>query len=334
MSLSFGMIGASSIGPEALLEPVARRDDVDVIRVAAVRAGAAERFASTWGVPRASCQYEDVVTDPDVDAVYIANAATDHASWAIAALGAGKHVLCEKPIAVSGSEARAIDRAASTAGRVVMEGFHYRFHPLFAAVRLLVTSQRFGPLVSVQSSVDGTRTYDPGSILHVNDLGGGSLLHNGVYAVHWSRLLFDAEPIAVSARQRQNPSGADSETMAVLQFSAGRSATVHCSFDRDDPVSITLTFSKGQAVVTGAIGPHRGHSLRTTPDVGPTEVTTVAGRTSFDYQLEEFLRRSRADSIARVNPTGGRGDDIVANLDVIDAIRLAASTGKVTKVGG
>jgi Predicted dehydrogenases and related proteins len=328
------MIGAASIGPEALLEPAARRHDVRVLRVAARRAGAADDYARAWNVPRASADYEDVLADRHVQAVYIANAASDHARWTMAALQAGKHVLCEKPIAVSGREARAIVDAAAATGRVVMKGFHYRFHPLFRALQQLVRTERFGGLVAVRSVVNGRRMYDPASILHVAALGGGSLLHNGVYAVHWSRLLFDAEPIAVRARQRRNASGADSETIAELQFPGGRKADVHCSFDRDDPVSVALTFPGAEVAVTGLIGPHHGHSLRIMPTAGPSEVTTVAGRSSFDYQLEEFLRRVGAEgAVDSADTTIGRGDDIAANSDVIDAIRQAAATGNAEKIG-
>jgi predicted dehydrogenase len=328
MTATFGMIGASTIGAEALLEPASRRDDVAVIRVAARRSGAAVRYAEKWGVPRASDDYEDVLADPDVDAVYVANAAAEHAKWAIAALEAGKHVLCEKPVAVAAGEARAIAGAASATGRIVMEGFHYRFHPLFRALEREAVSGRFGRLLSIHSVIDGARTYDPTSILHVAALGGGALLHNGVYGVHWTRILFDAEPTSVRAAQRWNPSGADSETSAELEFADGRIASVHCSFDRDAPVSLTLRFEGADVVATGPIGPHHGHSLRIIPVHGASEVSTVAGRSSFDYQLEEFVRRTGA-----IAEAPGRGDDIVANLNVIDAVRRAAESGRTEPVG-
>ena len=314
-ALSFGMIGASSIGIEALLEPVARSDGLHVHRIAARRTGAARPYADAWGVQHVSTDYGDVLTDADVDAVYISNAAADHAHWAIAALHQGKHVLCEKPIGVNGVEARAIADAAEHAGRIVMEGFHYRFHPLFSALHHLVSTERFGRLTSIRSVVNGKREYDPASILHVAALGGGSLLHNGVYAVHWSRLLFNSEPVAVSARQRLNPSGADSETMAELRFTDGRTAGLHCSFDRSDPVSITLGFRDATVVVIGPIAPHHGHSIRIIPAEGPSRVSTVAGRTSFDYQLKEFVRRVRGERMhqTRYLQPNRRGDDIAAN---------------------
>jgi predicted dehydrogenase len=318
VTLTFGMIGASTIGGEALLEPASRRDDVLVSLVAASRPGAAEAYAHRWGVPLASSDYGDVLLDPQIDAVYISNAAADHARWAVAALDAGKHVLCEKPIAITTDEARAIQDAALSADRVVMEGFHYRFHPLFLELQRLVASDRFGALESIRSVINGERAYDPASILHVRDLGGGALLHNGVYGIHWTRVLFDAEPVITRASQRFNRSGADSDTTAEFEFPGGRTASLHCSFDRSDPVSLTLRFEKADAVVTGPIGAHHGHSLRITPASGPTEVYTVAGATSFDYQLEEFVRRTATPGV-----DGGRGDDIVANAAVVEAIRRA-----------
>jgi predicted dehydrogenase len=328
MTLRFGMIGASTIGAEALLEPVRRRNDIQVVHVAARRPGAAHSYAQKWAVPRASSDYEDVLADAQVDAVYVSNSAADHARWTIAALEAGKHVLCEKPIALTGEEARAVEDAARGAGRIAMEGFHYRFHPLFLSLEQLVATGRYGSLQSIRSLINGARPYDPTSILHMRDLGGGALLHNGVYGVHWTRLLFDAEPTAVHASQQSNPSGADSDTSAEFEFPGGRTASLHCSFDRSDPVSLTLVFEKAEVVVTGPIGPHHGHSLRIEPTAGPSEVATVAGRSSFDYQLEEFARRA----LARAQ-IGGRGDDIVANAITIDAIRRAASSGRAEAIG-
>jgi predicted dehydrogenase len=321
MTLTFGMIGASTIGVEALLEPASRRDDVRVARIAAARPGSAEAYALKWNVPSTSSDYEDVLTDPQIDAVYIANAAADHARWAVAALEAGKNVLCEKPIAVTSDEARAIRDAAGRADRVVMEGFHYRFHPLFVELERLVASARYGELESIQSTINGERAYDPVSILHVRELGGGALLHNGVYGIHWTRVLFDAEPVVTRASQAFNPSGADSDTSAEFEFADGRTASLHCSFDRSDPVSLVLRFAGAEVIVTGPIGAHHGHSLRIQPSTGPSEVRTVEGRTSFDYQLEEFLRRATGGP-----PEHGRGDDVVANAAVIDAIRCAAGS--------
>jgi len=328
MTLKFGMIGASTIGVEALLEPAARRSDVEVVRVAAIRPGAAEQYSRAWGIAAASSDYEEVLRDPRIDAVYVSNAAVHHARWAIAALEAGKHVLVEKPIAVSTDESRAIVAAARLADRVVMEGFHYRFHPLFLSLRQLVASGDYGTLRSIASVINGARPYDPTSILHVRQLGGGALLHNGVYGVHWTRLLFDAEPTAVRATQRRNPSGADSDTAAEFEFPGDRTASLHCSFDRDDPVSLTLRFESADVVVTGPIGPHHGHSVRLTPASGSSEVSTVAGRSSFDYQLDEFVRRVEARA-----PVEGRGDDIVAGSLILDAIHRAAQSGNFESIG-
>ncbi|MFC4245185.1 Gfo/Idh/MocA family protein [Gryllotalpicola reticulitermitis] len=336
--LSFGLIGASRIAVEALLEPLSRRADARVVHVAARRPGAAEAFARDWELRRASVAYDDVLADDDVDAVYVSNAAVDHARWAIAALEHGKHVLCEKPIAVDEREALTIAAAAVSARRVVMEGFHYRFHPLFRLLLGIVSSGTFGRLLSSSSVIAGVRPYDPNSILHAASLGGGALFHNGVYGAHWSRLLFDSEPVSVSARSQLNPSGADAQTSAELRFGDGGVAHVECSFVTNAPVSVTLEFERAVVAATGVIGPHHGHSLRIGPAAGPSRVRTVAGRSSFDYQLAEFVRRCAAagaagGAIAGAASSPGRGDDIAANMRVIDAIRRAATSGVPEMIG-
>jgi hypothetical protein len=131
-------------------------------------------------------------------------------------------------------------------------------------------------------------------------------------------VLFDAEPLATRAARRLNPSGADSTTVAELDFPGGRTARVECSFDRDAPVTLRMIFDSAVVTATGPIGAHHGHSVRIEPVDGPAEVLTVAGLTSFDYQLQEFVARVNGDGTAL-----GRGDDIAANAAAIDGIRQA-----------
>lgn len=313
-----GMIGASTIGVNALIAP-ARHLGIEIAAVASPRPGAAADYARQHGISTSYSSYDRLLADDRIDAVYISTAASDHVRSAAAALGAGKHVLCEKPIAVDAAGALSLHGAAADSGAVLMEGFHYRFHALFQALLALANRGELGSLQSIESRVCGVREFVPGSILHEQHLGGGALLHNGVYAIHWSRMLFDAEPVTVDASQTVNPSGADSETRARLTFPGGRVASLICSFDRDAPVGATLTFEGGVVDVVGLIAPQYGHSLSIHARGKVRRAKTFTGEPTFDLQMQEFLRR-----IASGDGGTGRGDDIVANMSVVDLIRRSA----------
>lgn len=314
------MIGASSIGPEGLLAP-ARRLGVEVAAVASPRAGVAAAYAEQHSIPTAYESYEQLLNDDRIDAVYISTAAVNHVRHAIDALVHGKHVLCEKPAALDVRSAQDLIATQERTNRVLMEGFHYRFHPLFKTLADLVSSGDLGPLRSIVSAVCGTRPYTRGSILHEGRLGGGALLHNGVYALHWSRLLFDAEPVGAWARHTLNPGGADSEFEARLSFGNDRVATILCSFDQDRPVGATLAFADGSVRVTGLITPHYGHEVSINRAGQTTERFIIPGEPTYDSQLREFLSRIEH----RENFESDRGDDITSNSSALAALRYSAA---------
>src|SRR5881296_1757159 len=136
--LRFGILGAARIAPMALVKPARRVPEATVLAVAARDPERARRFAARHGIPRVHQSYDALLADPEIDAVYNPLPNALHAPWTIRALAAGKHVLCEKPFAASVAEARSMAEAATRAGRVLMEAFHYRYHPLFARLRAII----------------------------------------------------------------------------------------------------------------------------------------------------------------------------------------------------
>ena len=146
--------------------------------------------------------------DPDVDAVYIPLPNHLHAEWTIRAAEAGKHVLCEKPLALTAAEAERMIEAADRAGVVLMEAFMYRHHPTWVAARELVADGRIGQLLAVQSFF-GYYNDDPANIRNIADIGGGALYDIGCYCVNLSRMLFGAEPTRVSGSSAPRPGDGD-----------------------------------------------------------------------------------------------------------------------------
>jgi predicted dehydrogenase len=317
--IGIGVLGAARIAAEALVRPAARRPDARVVAVAARRPGAARTFADEHGISTASEDYERVIADERVGLVYIALAASDHARWAIAALEAGKHVLVEKPAAISADEAARMVRASGPARLV--EAFHYRYHPAFRSVLDLVRSGTVGAVRSMTSEVFDSRPFDPASVMHDPRVGGGTLRHAGCYPVHWTRTLAGSEPSVVSARADLNPLGADETVEAVLGLPGGVEARLVASFGPTGRQGNRLVVrgERGRIEAENLIAPHAGHSISVHVDGEASRTFTVAGRTSYDHQLEAVLAALRSGS-----PLPTEGEDIVANAAALDAIAATA----------
>ncbi len=183
------------------------------------------RWLDDLDIPTAHGSYEALLADPQVDAVYIPLPNHLHAEWTIAAARAGKHVLCEKPLAMTAADAERMLEVCSAEGVRLMEAFMYRHHPSWVAARDVVASGRIGRLRSVQSWFSYYND-DPANIRNQFEAGGGALFDIGCYAVNLSRMLFDAEPTGVRAAiVREAPSGVDVLTSAILEFGRRRMAT-------------------------------------------------------------------------------------------------------------
>src|SRR5215468_6163531 len=149
--LRLGVLGAARIAPMALLAPARRVSDAVVLAVAAREATRAGAFAARHRIPRVHPTYEALLADPEVEAVYNPLPNSLHAPWTIRALEAGKHVLCEKPFAASVAEAEEMAAAAKRAGRVLVEAFHYRYHPLFARLRTILDAGEIGTVLHLEA---------------------------------------------------------------------------------------------------------------------------------------------------------------------------------------
>jgi predicted dehydrogenase len=318
--LRIGILGAAGIAPQALIRPAARRDDVEVAAVASRRGAAAAAFAERHAIPVAYGAYEALLADDSIDLVYNALPPSEHARLSIAALEAGKDVLCEKPIAMNARQARRMADAAARTGRRLVEAFHDRYHPLTARVLQLLRDGTLGELHSIDGAFTVMIPFDPASIRHDPAVGGGALMDLGCYPVHWLRSLVGEEPEVVEASYRPNPMGVDETVQAVLRFPSGVQGRVLASM-ADDVVfdaSIVARGTRGTLEVDNAVLPHNGHSVRLTID-GLLRTFTVGADETYDHQLDAVVA-ALADGAAL--PT--EADDFVANMTTIDAIYDAA----------
>ncbi|HEX3347536.1 MAG TPA: Gfo/Idh/MocA family oxidoreductase [Acetobacteraceae bacterium] len=224
----WGLLGASRVAAKWLL-PAVHAEPGHVAAAIGARDGRrAGAYAAEQGIARAVEGYEPVLADPEIDAVYVGLTNDAHVNWTVRALEAGKHVLCEKPLALNAAEVERMIAAEARSGCRVLEAFAYRFHPQIDRLLVIIASGRLGRLVWLESSVgaqlpaEDQRCWSP-------TLGGGALLDLGCYAVNLARLAAGREPVRVAAVADMQR-GVDATLTGLLDFGDGLSASVACSF--------------------------------------------------------------------------------------------------------
>jgi predicted dehydrogenase len=325
--LRWGILSTANIAVEKVIPGMRSAKRAEVLGIASRDQGRAEATARQLGIPRAYGSYEALLADPDIDAVYVPLPNHLHAQWGIAAARAGKHVLCEKPLAMTAADAEALVDAGRESGVMIMEAFMYRQHPSWVAVRELVASGRIGRL----TAVDSWFSYyleDPTNIRNIQDVGGGALYDIGCYCINLSRMLFGEEPASVASTIVRDPaSGVDILTSALLVFPAGV-ATFTCAtrVEPDQRVSIYGTTGRIEIEIPFNIPPDRATRVFVIaggdPPVAPaTEILEFAPADPYGVEVDRF-----ADAVLDGAPVPVTGEDSVANMRVIE--RLFAAAGE------
>jgi predicted dehydrogenase len=323
--LRIGILGASRIAPTAVLEPARRVPGVEVVAVAARDTSRAERYARKHGIATVLPSYEALVTAPVVDAVYNPLPNGLHGHWTLAALAAGKHVLCEKPFTANADEAADVARAADASALVVMEAFHYRYHPLADLMVSLTGEEAMGRVRHIEARAI-VPYFKPGDIRFDLALAGGSLMDIGCYAVHQVRSVAGAEPQVVSARAKEKSPGIDRWMEAHLRFADGRTGRIVVAMYSLSPPMLDLRVQGDQAVLR-VLNPTRPHSYNRI-SLKPVERQLghepmrqrVGGEGStYWYQLRAFESAVRDGT-----PVLTDAHDAVRTMSVIDAMYSAA----------
>jgi predicted dehydrogenase len=320
--LRIGIIGAARIAPLALVKPAAVVDGVTVAAVAARDPKRASAFATKHGIPRVHTSYDDLVDDPEIDAIYNPLPNALHAEWTLRAIAAGKHVLCEKPFTSNAAEAEHVSDVAEASGLVVMEAFHYRYHALARLMETLVSTQ-LGEIRSV-------RTWLCFPLPKFSDirfsypLGGGASM-DCCYPVHALRLLGPGEPTVVSASAKVLKSSKaggpiDRAMTAHFSFPNGAVGRTDASMwsHRLLRVSAHVDGSRGQLRAMNYVAPQIYNRLRVTVD-GTTTRQRVKGEPSYVEQLRVFLAAVRDGTPFPTTPR-----DAVVTMRLIDDIYRAA----------
>jgi predicted dehydrogenase len=322
----WGILSTANIATEKVIPGMRRAARTEVVAIASRDEALARSVADRLGIPTAHGSYEALLADPGVDAVYIPLPNHLHLDWTIAAARAGKHVLCEKPLALTAGDAERMVEAADAAGVHLMEAFMYRHHPSWVAVGELVANGRIGRLAAVQTWFSYFND-DPSNIRNVLDFGGGALYDIGCYCVNLSRLLFGGEPTRVTSAIRRDPTdGTDTLTSAILEFDGGISSfTCSTRTETDQRVHIYGDAGRISIAIPFNIPPDRPTTISLTaggdPPVAPaTEVMTFPTKDPYAAEVEAF-----SSAILDVGPTPVPPQDAVANLRVIESIFTAAT---------
>jgi predicted dehydrogenase len=310
-TVRWGILGTANIAIKQVIPAVLQADRCEVVAIASRNQHRAEKVAETFGITRAHGSYGQLLNDDEIDAVYIPLPNHMHAEWAISAARAGKHVLCEKPIALSSAEAETMISAARDNGVILREAFMYQFHPAWQRTRELVESGEIGEVVAIDSWFSYFND-DPDNIRNVLDYGGGALMDIGCYCIHVSRLLFGSEPTAIKAAVRRDRQfGVDIVTSGVLEF-GDRIATFGCSTRTEPDQRVDIYGTKGRIRIVTAGGE---------PPVAPATVTLEFETVNqYTLQAEAF-----AAAVLDGAPMPDTGAAAANNIKVIE--RVFAATG-------
>ncbi len=313
-----GLLGASRIARSAVIAPAREIGDFVVTAVAARDSARAQAYSDEHGIPVVAEGYGALIARDDVDVVYNALPPAGHARWTIAALEAGKAVLCEKPFARDAAEARAMVEAAARCGRPLLEAFHYRFHAVTRRAEAMVREGRLGALHTGAAEFHIPIANAPGELRWLADQGGGAMMDLGCYPLHALRTLIGAEPAIVCAAG-VFADGVDTAMRAELVFPIGVSASIACSMTAEAPSAwLRLEGERGRLDIVNFVAPQRGCRFSVTID-GETAVEPTDGATTYAAQLRHLHDVLTGEAA----PLTG-GSDAVANMTAIDAIYAAA----------
>jgi predicted dehydrogenase len=323
----WGVLSTAKIGIDLVLPAMRASPLIDLRAIASRSLEKAQRAAMALGIPRAYGSYDELIADPEIEAIYNPLPNHLHVPLTLRAAAAGKHVLCEKPIALSADDAQVLRVAA---GRVhIEEAFMVRHHPQWQRVRELVRSGRIGTPRAVQVFFSYFND-DPANIRNQAAIGGGALYDIGCYAILCGRYVFDSEPLRSIALVDRDPAlGTDRTTSALLDFGSGSHVTFTVSTQCCRYQRVNVVGTQGRIEVAIPFNAPRGGSMTIEVDGSGAldgsgmHSETVDQADQYQLQAEAFSRRVRGEAA----PSWGV-DDAIAQLRVIDALWRSEKSGR------
>lgn len=324
--LRWGVLGVARIATQKVIPGMRRGRRSEILAIASRDLARAREAARRLGIPKAYGSYEELLDDPEVEAVYNPLPNHLHVPWSIRALEKGKHVLCEKPIGLSAEEARSLLAARDRSGRQVQEAFMVRTHPQWLGVREMVRSGRLGELRGVATFFSYFND-DPANVRNVASYGGGCLLDIGCYPVTLSRFLFESEPRRVLGLLEQDPRfGVDRLASGTLDFAGGH-ASFTCATQMVPYQRVQVFGTTGQIEVEVPFNAPFDRPCRVFLDDGRdpfgSGLETIAYETCDQYAVQgDLFSQAALDGTPVPIPL----EDSVLNMRVLDALVRSAQT--------
>ncbi len=329
--IRWGVLGNAKIARVCVIPAIEKSRNGLVHALATRSADSAKQVVTKHSIQHLYSSYDALLADPEIDVVYVPLPNHLHHPWTLRALEAGKHVLCEKPLACNEREAKEMADAAMEAGLVLMEGFMYRFHPRSQQIKQMIADGFIGTPCLVRSSFCYRMSEElltSGEEARLKPLmGGGALLDTGCYSVSLARWLLDTEPTQLQAEAVYHPSGVDVHFVGLLRFPNGSLATLEASFISALQQTYAIVGSDGAIELPhDAFIPWEKDTVFTfrnkDQEVGQTRVTRAAD----EYQLmvEHF-----ADAVLGKDVPAFSPQESVRNMHVLDGLAEAAQTGKI-----
>ena len=318
----FGIISCAGIAKKRFIPAIAEASNAVLVAVASRNLEKARQFASENQIPAACGSYEALLSQEDIDAVYIPLPNGLHKAWAIKAMEQGKHVLCEKPLAPTQKDCEELAAVAHSNGVILMEAFMYRFHPLTEFVIQQVQNGELGDIHAIQACFSFVLD-DPDNVRFQPDLAGGSVMDVGCYGINCTRTFFHEEPEAVSAIAHYSKPRVDDRMTIFAQFRSGKQARIICGFSSQAPEGYMISGSKGWIASWNGfrLGVEHGKIIR--------EIDGI--RSSFEDATNEYTKMIEHFSDCVIHKTSPRYDAIESgrNMAVIcAAIESAEKNGE------
>jgi predicted dehydrogenase len=331
--LRWGILGAARVN-ERFLPAIVEAPNSELVAIASRRPGAAAETLAKYAPHQKGVQTYDtldaLLDDPRVEAVYLPLANQEHAEWTLRAIERGKHVLCEKPMALRVEDIEAIEAAARKQGVKVMEGFMYRFHPQHDRVKELIASGLIGDIRTVRSSysfmIRPARMYRLAQdVAH----GGGAMWDIGCYAIHTLRMIFEQAPVAVTALAKHVESGADSSASGIVDYGDGKYAHFDFSFERARRCEYEVIGTKGglKCHVVWQLPPSDVPVISWWTEDGRSSTEQLPAANHFNLEIEHF-----SDCVLNDKAPGLSLEDAKANCRLILAALRSAEEGRTVKV--
>jgi predicted dehydrogenase len=323
MRVRWGVLSTANIGTGKVLPAMKQAEYCELLAIASRDLAKAEAAARTLGISRAYSSYEELLADPEVQAVYVPLPNHLHVPWSIRALEAGKHVLCEKPIGLTSEEGqKLLDASEQQPGLKIMEAFMYRHHPQWRKAKELVEGGQIGDLRAIQTFFS-YHNVDPHNIRNMADIGGGGLMDIGCYCISLSRWIFDAEPERVLGIVEYDPTfKTDRLASGILDFGRGTS-TWTCSTQLSPFQRVNIFGTEGRVEIEIPFNAPPDRPCRMWHERGD-EVKEIV----FDV-VDQYTIQGDLFSLAILNDTQVPTplEDAVANMKVIEAVVRSGETG-------